>query len=90
MSEKSNFIPEMTDPLSRYWKQPDRESIRLDNNNAYMSWDTAMKLADYTGSMPTGAYTGKMWRNGDWLVWFGKEIEGYVYSHFRRIVILEN
>ena len=79
------MIPEMTHKLGRYWDQPDRSEIEVDDSHAMMSQETLDKLSDYSLSIPTGAYEGKMWkshkavrRNGDgwshgdgWLLrWF--------------------
>lgn len=59
------MIPEMTDPLSKYWVQPDRSEVTLIGKNAYMSEEAAKKLHRYDTSLPTGVYVGKMWAKGN-------------------------
>lgn len=70
------MIPEMTDSLGKYWDQPSRDRIIVDNTHAVMSPDTFDALADYSCSNPSGVYDGKMWKrglkSGKWyLVWYG-------------------
>lgn len=67
-------IPPMTHELSAYWQQPSREAILVDDTHALMTQATFEQLAEYSCSLPTGVYEGKMWRghykDGDWLHWF--------------------
>ena len=58
-----NVIPTMTHPLSKYWDQPDKSDILIDDNNALMTHKTMKKLYNYSTSVPTGVYEGKMWRS---------------------------
>lgn len=73
------IIPPITDPLGRSWRQPHRRFIELDNTHALMSEQTFKGLAEYSTSIPTGVYDGKMWKgysNGEWyLVWFAPDKE---------------
>lgn len=55
-------IPPMTEPLGRYWKQPARERILIDDTHAMMTADDFALLAEYSTSRPSGVYPGKMWR----------------------------
>lgn len=59
------------------WRQPHRRFIELDDTHALMSEQTFKGLAEYSTSMPTGVYDGKMWKgfaNGEWyLVWFAPD-----------------
>lgn len=64
------MIPEMIDPLGKYWEQPDRSEVTLIGNNAYMSEEAAAKLSRYDMSLPTGTYVGKMWLRGNQLGWY--------------------
>lgn len=57
-----NTIPEMTDPLGRYWKQPPTNSIVIDDTHAAMDKKTFDALPEYSCSIPSGVYPGKMWR----------------------------
>jgi len=57
-------IPPMTHPLSSAWKQPKASDILLDDEFAYMTEKTLNQLAEYSCSIPTGVYEGKMWKSG--------------------------
>ena len=63
MEDKFNYIPEMTDPLSKCWKQPNRSEILLDDDYAVMTKESFGELAEYSCSVPSGQYSGKMWRS---------------------------
>jgi hypothetical protein len=85
----------MLDPLGKYWNQPRRENIDLDDEIAIMSECDFNRLSEYNWSKPTGAYLGKMWKRffdleKDWfLFWYGNsDIEGYVRVNSRKIVIV--
>ncbi len=60
-------IPLMTHPLSKYWDQPNRREIEIDEIHALMTRNTFNKLHEYSGTIPTGAYEGKMWKRHDGL-----------------------
>ena len=72
--KQEKIIPQITEPLGKYWRQPDRKYIELDDTHALMSEQTFLELADYSFSRPTGVYQGKMWRtkyNKDWVLhWY--------------------
>jgi hypothetical protein len=90
-------IPKITNPMGRNWRQPPREAIEIDETHALMSKSTLEQLGNYSASMPSGVYPGKMWRRakdyhdeskGWWLLWFGEsDIPGYVSNHCREILI---
>jgi len=80
-------IPAITDPLGKHWEQPAPSEIILDNELALMTEQTFNRLAEYSCSMPSGVYPGKMWRSDvaayhpnrvkagmhrHWLHWFGE------------------
>ena len=69
-------IPPMTHEYGKYWEQPKREDILLDDDCAVMTAETLNKLPQYDVTNPTGAYEGKMWRrvksNGQFMLcWYG-------------------
>lgn len=72
-----NTIPEMIHKLGRYWDQPSRDLILVDDTHALMDETTFKKLANYSMSKPSGVYPGKMWKQksgGKWyLRWFGAD-----------------
>lgn len=69
-------IPPITDPLGKYWRQPDRNRIEVDETHALMTEADFESLSEYSTSIPSGVYPGKMWRrqqvDGWYLVWFGE------------------
>lgn len=71
-----NRIPPMTDPLGRHWKQPSVDQILLDDNHALMDMAAFNCLPEYSRSIPSGVYPGKMWKavlsdGTAHLCWFG-------------------
>jgi hypothetical protein len=88
-----NEIPPMTDPLGRYWDQPDPSGILLDDTHAVMTAHSFKALHDYSHSMPTGVYPGKMWKRqtgkGTWyLTWFGEHEDPKLCSINQRILLV--
>lgn len=65
-----NAIPPITDKLGKYWDQPPREAIVIDDTHALMTYETFYQLHNYELSIPTGVYPGKIWRRGSKLCWF--------------------
>ena len=98
LSEAIHPIPPMTDPQGKYWDQPPRFDILMDDKHALMTQATFGKLQDYSSSIPTGAYPGKMWkrRNDFWdesqgwlLVWMDVHRDPDTVSiHHRGILIV--
>lgn len=67
-----HIIPPITCEMGRSWDQPDRTLIEVDDTHAIMTRDVMLQLADYSHTLPTGVYDGKMWRKGKTeLRWFG-------------------
>lgn len=73
------LIPIMTHPLSKHWEQPDSRNFIFDieNKTVAMNKDDFDKLHNYSCSIPSGVYEGKMWKananefppNGDFEKW---------------------
>lgn len=88
-------IPPMTDPLSRYWRQPkDIRDAEMDKEHVLLTADQFAGLHEYSTSVPTGAYEGKCWKrqqtNGWLLCWYGESPDDrpdLVTIHFRGILI---
>ena len=55
-------IPVMTNPQGAYWRQPDPSKITFYRDRAYMTQQTFGELLNYSTTVPTGVYPGKMWR----------------------------
>ncbi len=68
-------LPVMTHPLSRAWDQPAADQVAVYDDIAIMDQSTLQRLHNYSASIPTGVYEGKMWRCSDgdgWLLcWYG-------------------
>ena len=99
MSESTNMnqIPEITDPMGKNWRQPSTKDIEIDDTHALMSESTLKQMPEYSCSIPSGVYPGKMWirkkdyhdeSKGYWLCWFGEsDVPGYVSNHHREIIV---
>lgn len=70
-----NAIPTIVHPLGEYWRQPDSSEITIDDTYALMSEKTFQALAEYSTSVPSGVYEGKMWKKISgalrFLMWYG-------------------
>lgn len=68
------IIPQITDPRVKNWQQPHRRFIEMDDKSALMSEQTFKALKEYSTSLPSGQYAGKMWKakvRGKWyLRWY--------------------
>ena len=89
-------IPECIHPLSKYWDQPKNTEIEIDDSHALMSEESFRELPEYSLSVPTGVYVGKMWksrgRNDEWyLRWYGNSLleDGLCYVYSRIILIVK-
>ena len=87
-----NVIPRITNPLGACWKQPRLSEIEIDETHALMSEQSISKLSDYSHSMPSGVYVGKMWkckaRDGWLLRWYGEcELKDHVSNNQRKILL---
>ena len=89
-----NQIPEMTHPLGRSWRQPNKDNIVIDDHHALMSDKDFKKLYEYNTSFPSGVYPGKMWKRQitetQWmLLWydFSDKGENYCSTKTRKIII---
>lgn len=92
-----NIIPEMTDPLGKYWEQPkDIREAEMDDTHVLLTQAQFDGLHDYSASLPTGTYDGKCWRafggrkDPNWhLGWFHPcDIVGQIGIGWRRIPVV--
>lgn len=72
-----NTIPPMTDPDGENWPQPQADNILIDDHHALMTQSDFNQLVDYSHSVPSGVYPGKMWKTTaqggrQFLWWFGE------------------
>lgn len=57
------FIPQMTDPLGRYWRQPeDMTEVEFDDKHALLTQAQFDGLSEYSTTTPSGVYPGKCWK----------------------------
>ena len=88
------MIPPITDPMGRHWDQPPREDILVDDEHAVMTASTFTALLEYSSSIPSGVYDGKMWRRHDYgdcldlLMWFGPSDDPGKCKVNSRIILL--
>lgn len=87
--------PIMVDPMGSHWRQPGRYEVLIDDISAVMSRRSLDQLMDYTHTVPTGVYVGKMWKckhDGVWFLrWYGPSEEADMCSiNTRRILLLED
>jgi len=91
-SEHEHPIPAMTDPQGRYWEQPSRTLILVDETHAVMERSAFDRLPEYSATIPTGVYEGKMWKaraGGAWrLCWYGPSATPDSCSVNRREILL--
>lgn len=98
-----NYIPDMTHPFGKAWNQPSKEQIRkieIDDTHAMMDQKTFDKLLNYSHSIPSAAYEGKMWKGEYYtennkptgkfyLRWYGlSTTQDMLSSHQRDIIII--
>ena len=88
------MIPDMIHPLGKHWQQPNRDNILIDDTYALMNNRSLGELYEYSMSIPTGVYEGKMWKarskNRWFLRWYGVENEeGLLPILIREIIIVE-
>jgi hypothetical protein len=90
--EREHEIPPITDPLGSGWHQPPREEIVILGTHAYMTQKSFDALAEYSTSIPTGVYPGKMWKSnvkGGWyLRWFGEHEDPNKCSNHHRVIVV--
>ena len=87
--------PIMVDPMGQHWTQPARHEVLIDDNHAVMSKRSLSTLMNYSASVTSGVYDGKMWKtlhNGAWyLRWFSpSENTGHCKINARLILVLED
>jgi len=91
-----SIIPPMTDPMGKHWEQPSASDIEIDDKYAMMTKEIFEQLKDYSCTMPTGVYPGKMWKRrmnyhdeskGWLLVWYGHcDKPNHCSKNFREII----
>lgn len=93
------MIPQMTDPLSKYWDQPrDIHEAPMDDDIVLLTPAQFSKLATYDTSTPSGVYPGKCWKAQEYkqrkptgvyyLRWYGPESKGECPILHRRIEVV--
>lgn len=60
-----NVVPPMTHPYASAWEQPRLDEIVVDDKTATMSKEAFDLLHEYSSTIPSGVYEGKMWKRHD-------------------------
>ena len=87
-------ISECIHPLSKHWDQPKNTDIEIDVSHALMSEETFKKLYEYSMSIPTAVYAGKMWKahnrlSDEWyLRWYEDGESGSETCYIKSRIIL--
>lgn len=90
----ADYIPPITSPLGRFWEQPKREDILMDDQYAIMTMETYRRLHEYNTTYPTGVYEGKMWStfhplHGMYLRWWAPTEDPKMCKVlFRKIIVV--
>lgn len=87
------MIPPITDPLGKYWRQPDLTSLDVQGTHAILSREEFDGLAEYSTSRPSGVYPGKAWKGQGragqwWLIWYGESSKGPGYCSTNSLPIV--
>lgn len=99
-----NVIPPMTHPMCTGWKQPDTALVTVTSEVARMPTAVFDRLMEYSSTMPSGVYEGKMWKarqykvgdkegEGHWaLCWYGYSRTGpdHVSNNHRWIELVDS
>lgn len=56
------FIPPITDPMGKSWRQPDLTDVTMDDTHVMLTKREFKELSDYSTTNPTGVYPGKCWK----------------------------
>jgi hypothetical protein len=62
------FIPPITDPQGRSWRQPDMATVEFDDTHVLLTQAQFDGLPEYSTTTPTGVYVGKCWKAQE-LIW---------------------
>lgn len=57
------FIPPITDPMGKHWRQPDTENFVIDDTHVSMTQRDFDMLPEYSTTNPSGVYVGKCWKS---------------------------
>jgi hypothetical protein len=84
-------VPPMTHELGTYWDQPDPNAWAFDATSVCMPRADFKRLADYSASLPSGVYEGKIWKcrsDDGWLLcWYADPVRDEMCIYKRRILI---
>lgn len=85
------IIPPIIDPRGKNWKQPHRRFIEIDDESALMSEQTFKALREYTPSLQSEQYAGKMWKQkiGDkWYLRWYSNYNNSIITNKREILVI--
>lgn len=86
------IIPKITDALGSSWKQPNLAGIEIDDTHVLMSERSLSELREYSMSIPSAVYEGKMWkckyRSGWLLRWYSNSKDKKDHCDINQRIIL--
>jgi len=83
----SDVIPIIESTLGKDWNRPSLDKILVDDYCAVMEKETFDALLNYSFSLPSSLYSGKMWRQNNYLC-YCTENEYSVFINRRGILIV--
>jgi hypothetical protein len=89
----NNVIPPMTHEMGAHWSQPRTIDMTITDTQVVMKKKDFELLKEYSRSLPSGVYHGKMWKchakDGWYLCWYGEHIDPNKVSINTRVIILQ-
>lgn len=97
-----NAIPEMNDPLGKYWDQPsDLRTAPMNSHAVLLTRYQFEHLGEYSSSIPSGVYPGKCWKcwwpdhpkksfePGKWyLRWYAEDKDPKMCQIHKRLIVI--
>lgn len=80
-------IPPIIDQRGKCWQQPHRRFIEMDDKCALMPEQTFKALREYSTTLPSGQYAGKMWKAKIGDKWY---LRWYSDSHHPECININN
>lgn len=87
-------VPPITDRRGNAWKQPNPKEFAFDEHNDYvlMTFKQFEQLREFSETIPTSIYSGKMWRGSDdgqtWFLHWWDESQRTKH-HLREIILVD-
>lgn len=63
------MIPPITSELGKHWTQPDHRTFLFNDTHVAITQKQLDELPEYSYTIPTGVYEGKMWKRMTTIGW---------------------